>query len=493
MIKHLIGLLSIVALAGCASTHFENVPLEAGKTNPERRVIDVSDSDRPIVLLAFSGGGSRASAMGWSVLQELNKYSYTSKGRTHHLTDDVAVISSASGGSVIAADFALYGSDGLDNFKRDFLVPDNSRTLGIDAINPITWMKLAMTGSTRIDLVENLFDAQIFKNKTFADVNQPGKPYLIMNATDMATGNVFPFTPSRFDDICADLDRTALSTGAASSAAVPIIFSPVAFRNYSPSNCQGRAMPEWISNKLDKSLAPYINIDEYKLARYAYELRAGPNSISTPSYLYFLDGGLADNLAIHGLLETVSSPNAARIVADSHSSEKGTILQAINAGKVRKIVVIVVNSGATPPATISQSPDVPGIVKMIGSVTSTPIDSTSDSVNAQMDALLQDLNAAGGGGPNNPLFAGMKEYGVLVDFDLLRINDPAQRKLQSEVNLIPTSWTITADNLEHVNDAATLLLHQHPCFQRLLMDLHIQADFVQPNYAMMGCRQASDP
>jgi NTE family protein len=485
-----VALLTSALLQGCATTRFENTPLAPAQSNVERRVIDIGDGERPLVLLAFSGGGSRASALGWAVLQELQRYQYDSHGQTRRLTDDVAVISSASGGSVIAADFALYGADGLDAFKRDFLLLDNTRTLNLDALNPLTWMKLAITGSTRIDLVEQLFDAQLFKNKTYADLNQPGKPYLIANATDMASGNVFPFTPPHFDDICADLDQLHISTSVAASAAVPIIFSPMALRNYSSSNCPNRAMPQWVTANLNKPLAPYLNIDDYRVARYTYDLRGGKDSHDTPQYLYLLDGGLADNLGVHGLIEAISSPYAAPIIASDGA--RGSILQAINNGKIKKIVVIVVNARAAPTDAISQSADVPGIVQMIGSVTSTPIDSTTNSMAAQMDALLQSLTAAGNGGPNNPAFAGLKVYGVLVDFDLLRINDPAQFKLQSEVNRIPTSWTISSDNLDAINQSAILLLHQHPCFQHLLMDMRIANDFTQADFAKNGCRQPGD-
>src|SRR4051812_41172981 len=176
-------LLACLVLAGCAATRFENYPLAAKQANEERRAIDVSRSDRPLVLVAISGGGSRAAALGWTVLRELSTFHYVAQGQTRTLTDDVGVISSVSGGSVIAAYFALHGAQGLDTFETDFLEPDNMRTLELDAANPITWSRLAITGSARVDIVEELFDRQLFKKKTFAELNQRGKPFLILNAT----------------------------------------------------------------------------------------------------------------------------------------------------------------------------------------------------------------------------------------------------------------------------------------------------------------------
>src|SRR4029434_10784291 len=98
--------------------------------------------------------------------------------------------------------------------------PDNMRTLRLDAVNPVTWFQLAISGSSRIDIVEELFDRQLFKGKTFQELNQPGKPDLILNATDMASGEVFAFTPKRFDDICSDLDKEPISARVGASSAV---------------------------------------------------------------------------------------------------------------------------------------------------------------------------------------------------------------------------------------------------------------------------------
>jgi NTE family protein len=487
------SLVACLLLAGCA-TRFENFPLANGRANEERRAVDVSHEERPLVLVAVSGGGSRAAALGWVVLRELGKFRYSTSGTPRSLIDDIGVVSSVSGGSVIAAHFALYGPAGLDRFAPDFLVPDNTRTLGLDAVNPITWLQLAITGSSRIDLVEELFDRQLFKGKTFHELNQPGKPYLILNATDMASGEVFAFTPKRFDDICSDLDKEPISAGVAASAAVPIVFSPVAFQNFSARHCRDWPTPQWITTRLDGRYARYLNLETFQLARYANDLRHGKNSSRKIDYLYFLDGGLADNLAIHGLLETISSPYAAPIIAgqDPGLNQSSTILDAVNTGKIKKLAVIVVNARADPANTISQTPSRPGIVGMIESVTSVPIDSTTTSVSSQMGVLLAQLNAAGGGGAGTPQFAGLKVYAVQVDFEQLRASDPVQRELRDKANAIPTLWTITKENREVIEQAGTILLHQHPCFQRLLMDMDIEAKFVDPVFAKTGCRQAAD-
>ncbi|MBB1076408.1 patatin-like phospholipase family protein [Rhodoferax sp. 4810] len=490
--RSLLTLFALTALlAGCA-TRFENLPLAPGQINVERRVVDVSHNERPVILVAMSGGGSRAAALGWVVLRELQRHQYTlADGTRRPLNDDIAVISSVSGGSVIAAHYTLFGAAGLDSFEPDFLAPDNTRSLVFSALNPMHW------GDSRSDLVEHLFDQQLFKKKTFADINQPGKPYLILNTTDMASGDVFAFTPQRFDDICSDLDAQPISAGVAASAAVPIVFTPVAFRNYSAEHCAGRAAPAWIKRRLQGSYAPYLNLDAFKLARYANDLRHGPDSFRQIDFLYFLDGGLADNLGVHGLLEAVSSPYAASIVAPpgGQAGQPGTLLQAINGGRVKKLAVILVNARPDPDNKIYQSADRPGILGMISSATSVPIDSTSASVHAQLEVLLAQFNAAGAGNAGaagDPLFAGLMVYNIEIDFDQLRPSDPRQRALRDQAKAIPTLWTISKPNLDVIEQAGTTLLHQHPCFQRLLSDLDIPADFIDITYAHTGCPQAID-
>lgn len=92
MRRLLASLISLVAgavlLPGWA-THFENKPLAPDQTNLERRVVDLSQPERPLILVAISGCGSRAAALGWVVLRELQRYSYAdASGKRRALVDD---------------------------------------------------------------------------------------------------------------------------------------------------------------------------------------------------------------------------------------------------------------------------------------------------------------------------------------------------------------------------------------------------------------------
>lgn len=479
-------LLAALALGGCASPRFENQPLAAAQPNPERRQIDLAHPERPVLLVAISGGGSRAAALGWSVLRELSAQQYVSAGATRSLADDVGVVSSVSGGSVIAADFALHGKAGLERFDKAFLQPDNMEALAVDIANPFSVLSSAFSGSSRTDRVEALFDARLFDHQRFASLNQPGKPYLVLNATDMSSGERFAFTPGRFDDICADLDAQTISSGVAASSAVPLVLAPIALRNYSGPACPATPASDWPARELRKTYAPYVNVETYKRARYANDLRHGDNAFHRIDYLYLLDGGLVDNLAVHGLIETLTAPDGPRLLAPGGTP--ATLLSAMNQGAIRKLVVLSINSRAEADSDMAVTDSRPGLAAMFGAVASVPIDSASASVSSQLGLLMDTLNGAAQSGLANAGVDGMQVYKIDIDFDQLRTS--AQAGLRHAAKNVPTSWTITRRNRDVIVEAGTTLLHQHPCYQKLLLDMGIAAPFVDAGFATTGCPTA---
>jgi NTE family protein len=422
--------------------------------------------------MTFSGGGSRAAALDFFVLEELRHYGDSESGR--RLIDDVALVSSVSGGSVTAGYFGLYGPDGIDRLVPDFLARDNMAALELQATSPVTWFRLAFNGYTRIDARRDLFDRQLFHGQTFAALRQ--EPVVILNATDMATGEVFAFTPERFNDICSDLSALPVSVGVASSAAFPVLLSSVDLKN-DAVGCIGKPPADpWIQKDLDRRYTRYLDVEEYKRARYANTLRHGEGADRDVQYLHLLDGGLADNLGVHSLLDAIASP---------HGSFR--LLEAINTGKLRRLVVITVNARSDPPSSLDQQAATPGVVSMVGAVISNPIDAATASIAAQRRALLSEIRTAAMNAPPDALFGGVRVYDIEIDFDQFR---PAQADLEKQVKSIPTLWTVTPEQLAQLDQAAQILLHQNPCFQQLLLDTGRSAPFIDASFAAMGCPQA---
>lgn len=473
--RQLASLLLTAMLAGCA-THFVNMPLSMGASNAERRTIDVSDKSRPVIVLAISGGGSRAAALGWNVLKELRNTAYKDGAGQRRLVDDVAIVSSVSGGSTIAAYFGLNGPDALDGFEP-FLVKDNVRSLLASVFNPFAGIGRALAGGSRTDLVVDLFDDELFHRRKMGELNRPGKPFIILNSTDMAGGEVFSFRPDMFDNVCSNLDEFSVATAVATSADVPILFAPVALANYNydasgdAHRCNWLSPPPWIANRLNAQFAQYVNLPVFLSARYANDLRRGPEAFRDIRYLYLVDGGLADNAGVHSLLSTINSPQ-----------DPAGLLRLLNEGELRRLVVIVVNARSDSVPGEYVSPDRPGLVSMLGSVSSVPISSATAGATAQLNDALAQIGS----------FArskGAQVYNVVIDFDQFRTRLPEQKELRDRAKAIPTSWTVSEQDRLVLQRSAVLLLHQQPCFQRLLMDLGASASYVDPAFASTGCPQ----
>jgi len=117
-----------------------------------------------------------------------------------------------------------------------------------------------------------------------------------------------------------------------------------------------------------------------------------------------------------------------------------------------------------------------------------PIDATTASVDSQLQALLAELSkAAAAVQPGTAAFGGMKVYGVLVDFDQLPASTEAERTLRDEVKAVPTSWTLTPDQLGLVERVGPLLLERDPCFRALLEDLGAPAPQVDAPLSTDAC------
>src|SRR5688572_10830391 len=107
-------------LAGCATPVFNpptNAPLSAA--TPPNMGAPADFMRENSVVLSFSGGGLRAAAFAHGILTALE----SAKTADGDLLDDVALISSVSGGSLTAAYYGVYGREGLARFRTEVLLP----------------------------------------------------------------------------------------------------------------------------------------------------------------------------------------------------------------------------------------------------------------------------------------------------------------------------------------------------------------------------------
>ena len=109
----------LLLVSGCA--HYPvNAPLSTAGSRAGYRFQNAApqtNSDDLLLMLAFSGGGTRAAALSYSVLEELKKTEVGLPANQHPLLDDVGLISSVSGGSFTAAYYALWGDRIFSDFE----------------------------------------------------------------------------------------------------------------------------------------------------------------------------------------------------------------------------------------------------------------------------------------------------------------------------------------------------------------------------------------
>ncbi len=172
-------------------------------------------------MLAFSGGGTRAAALAYGVLEELRDTTVIIDGQPRRLLDEIDTISSVSGGSFTSAYYGLYGERTFEDFKEVFLTQDIEHELVLGLFNPLRWF-----GSEgRTEMAVDLYDEKIFHGATFADMQRAGGPLILINASDLAYGVRFSFVQEYFDLLCSDINTFPVARAVTASSAVPIAVS----------------------------------------------------------------------------------------------------------------------------------------------------------------------------------------------------------------------------------------------------------------------------
>ena len=207
------------------------------------------------VILAFSGGGTRAAAFSYGVLEALRRIEIAgSSGDTVRLLDEVDVITGVSGGAITAMAYGLYGERLFDVYEQDFLKRNVQRELITRIVNPLDWGKLLSSGYGRSELAAQLYDKILFHGATFADIERADRPVIAVSATELSSGSRLVFSPQNFNVMCADLRPITLSRAAAASSAVPVLLSPITLNNYGGS-C-GYTEPAWLASFPQSADAP---------------------------------------------------------------------------------------------------------------------------------------------------------------------------------------------------------------------------------------------
>jgi len=307
-------------------------------------------------VLCFSGGGTRAAALSYGVLEELRRTQINTSGASRRLLDEVDAISSVSGGSITAAAYALYGEESFSRLEMAFLKQNVQRQLFARVINPFRWNKLWSKTYGRSDLAAELYDEILFHGATFGDLSKRPGAFAVINATDISTGARFSFTQYQFDLICSDLGGIPISKAVAASSAVPGLLSPVTLNNYA-GHCGA-----WIPS-LEAAKLHLQNPDLPRRGRFHLgEITSYLDSTNRP-YLHLVDGGVSDNLGVRsvldGLLAIESNPE---------------IRNLFDLGAIRRVGIVVVNAYSSPEKDWDRHEQPPGTLQLAVSSAAIPMD-----------------------------------------------------------------------------------------------------------------------
>src|SRR5947199_2049087 len=170
------SMLGLLLLLGGCATRPVNPPItqadpNTGYTFQTRQKHFKSQEN--LVVLAFSGGGTRAAAFSYGVLEFLRRTEVVApNGAKFRLLDSVDVITGVSGGSFTALAYGLYGDKLFTDYEQRFLKRNVQGELIARALNPGYWGDLASTGWGRSELAANYYDEILFNGATFGDLTR---------------------------------------------------------------------------------------------------------------------------------------------------------------------------------------------------------------------------------------------------------------------------------------------------------------------------------
>lgn len=449
-------------LSACSATYPVNPPL--AQVNPEsgyqiqnvRRSTD--NTDQALVLLAFSGGGTRAAAFSYGVLQELSE-TVIGQGETQHrLSQEIDVITAVSGGSFTAAYYGLYGDRIFEDYERVFLRRDVQGELTDQVLNPLNWPRLLSPFYTRADMATELYNETIFNGATFGDLAKGDGPFIIINATEMTLGTRFQFTQNYADIICTDLSQMPVARAVASSSAVPLLFSPITITNYA-GEC-GWQEPDWARSALS---SPDRTSRLYNLASSMMAL----DDREDHPYLHLFDGGLADNLGLRAMMDGV-------LRHDTISEA----MESIGMRDARNVVIILVNAETALDVESSRRSQTPTFAASLGAATSVPLQRYSFETVALLKDRLKEWEQEsydarcirGSGSQQASAVAAGEDACSGIGFHFIEVNfsEIADEKERNYLKQLPTSFVLSDEAVDHLIEAGRTVLRNNTQFQHLL-------------------------
>jgi NTE family protein len=440
-------------LAACAATFNEpiNLPVASNAAIVPPGTPPNVGGDT-VVAIAFSGGGTRAAAFAYGAMRGLDRL--PAKGRGSYL-DRVIFISGVSGGSVAAAYFGLKGHAALADFRERFLLKNAEEDLNtrVGLVNLARGFSGGVNDASRF---AGWLDQNLYEGATLADLYQPGKPIVWLNASDLFNRTPFLFSPVTFEALCSDPRKYPISQAVAASAAVPVAFVPIVLASF--SDACSVPLPPWVDRVLaDRSSGAQVRAFAQALKRYR-----DPEQIR---FVKLADGGITDNFGLSGV-----------VIAREAAGQPYSPLTRDRAVQMRHLVFVVVNAGLPPQGQWAQTVQGPTGKELIGAITDTAINS---AVRSGFDAFRLTVKSWEDAARKWRCSLSRAEAVKLgatgdwrcsnISFDVVEINftqmDPARA---ARLDRVPTSFNLPEDEVDLVIQAGTDTLLAHPTVRAVL-------------------------
>ena len=402
-----------------------------------------------LFLLAFSGGGTRAAALSYGVLEELRDTRYQSNGKEVRLLDEVDRISSVSGGSFTSAYYGLFGDNIFTDFKGDFLYKDVQGDLSSLILGVFDLIGRMFTTTSRTEVAINYYDKNIFKGKTFADMQNSEGPLILINSTDLNSHSQFIFLQGQFDFLCSDLSQFNVARAVAASSAVPVLFPPILIERHDECHYE---KPQWLSNAEKKAKQDNNERLQESVAALNYYLDE-----SNPPYVTLLDGGITDNLGLRTILKTVSLSGGVKKIRDRSFNKRSL---------PKRLVVIVVNASTTTESNIGKTRTLPSIGETVGAVTDIQLHLYNTETNTLLKEELIGWAKA----------ASTDEQTITPYFINLDVTGIEKHEDRVFFNGVPTTFTLKQEQADRLIVLAKDMLRSNPEYQKLLLQLNASND-----------------
>lgn len=429
------GLVALLA-AVLACAHFpENQPL--GHWKPGARLpVGRGPTGEAIVLVAFSGGGTRAAAFAYGVLEELAATRDPSGER--RLLDEVDVLSGVSGGSFTAAYYGLHGDGIFEHFEERFLLRDLQAGLIWRLLSPVNWVRMLSPRYSRSEVAARYYAGTVFDDATLGDLSGPE---IVINATDLGIGIPFEFSQRQFDFLCSDRSSFDLGRAVTASSAVPGLFAPIPLRNYAGS-C-GFEPPPWFAEAKRGR-------DQSARRRSRARAQSSYLDASRRRFVHLVDGGVSDNLAIRSTFDDVLLRGDPVATAAELGYET-----------VENVLLILVNAQRQPDLSMETEGIIPSLWQMLDASSGAQINrynfETIELVRRGFAEWATQMRGAHG----PPGF-----HLVEVSFDAM-----VDRQERAYLNALPTSLALPREDVDRLRSAGRLLLRSSPSFRQALREM----------------------